>query len=396
MYPHLTDTYHEVNIMKYRRFGELDFEPSALGFGAMRLPCEEDNRGNIDEDEAIEMIRYAIDNGVNYVDTAWPYHDGKSEEFVGKVLKDGYRKKVKLATKLPSWEIEDSSDPDEYLDKQLERLDTDHIDFYLLHALSRKHWNNYQELDIDIFEWMKEKRDEGKISYLGFSFHDDLDIFKEIVDTYDWDFCQIQYNYFDQKFQAGREGLKYAASKGLGVIIMEPLRGGKLAKEPPETIKDIWDRSDKDWSPVKWALRWLWDQPEVSLVLSGMSTMEQVEENVEIAGDSGVNTLSADDRQIVNEVAEKYKELSPVDCTGCNYCMPCPNGVMITHNFRLYNQAEIYDEYEKNREKYNKHMDEEKRASACVRCGACEEACPQNLPIMDLLEDVAAYFENPR
>ncbi len=383
-------------MMKYRRFGELDFEPSALGFGAMRLPCEEDKRGNIHEDEAIEMIRYAIDNGVNYVDTAWPYHDGKSEEFVGKVLKDGYRRKVKIATKLPSWEIEDSSDPDEYLDKQLERLDTDHIDFYLLHALSRKHWKNYQELDIDIFEWMKEKREEGKISYLGFSFHDDLDIFKEIVDTYDWDFCQIQYNYFDQQFQAGMEGLRYAASKGLGVIIMEPLRGGKLANEPPEPIKDIWNRSDKDWSPVKWALRWLWDQPEVSLVLSGMSTMEQVKENVEIASGSGVNTLSAEERHIVNEVAKKYKELSPVDCTGCNYCMPCPNGVSITQNFRLYNQAEIYDEYDENREKYMEKMADEKKAIACVRCGQCEEACPQNLPIMDLLEDVTAYFENPR
>ncbi|MGM0510748.1 MAG: aldo/keto reductase [Thermoplasmatota archaeon] len=382
--------------MKYRRFGELDFEPSALGFGAMRLPCEEDNRGNIDEDEAIEMIRYAIDNGVNYVDTAWPYHDGKSEEFVGKVLQDGYREKIKLATKLPSWEIEDSSDPDEYLNKQLERLDVDHIDFYLLHALSRKHWQNYQELDIDIFEWMKEKRDEGKISYLGFSFHDDLDMFKEIVDTYDWDFCQIQYNYFDQKFQAGREGLKYAASQGMGVIIMEPLRGGKLAKEPPEPVKEIWNRSDKDWSPVKWALRWLWDQPEVSLVLSGMSKIEQVKENVEIASGSGVNTLSAKERQIVNEVADKFKEISPVDCTGCNYCMPCPNGVSITHNFTLYNQAEIYDEYEKNKEKYMDNLADEKKASACVRCGQCEEACPQNLPIMDLLEDVTAYFENPR
>ncbi len=379
--------------MKYRKFGEMDFEPSALGFGAMRLPTEDDDRSNIKEEEAIEMIRYAIDNGVNYVDTAWPYHGEESERLVGKALKDGYREKVKVATKLPSWDIEDEDDPDKFLNEQLDKLGVDCIDFYLLHALSRKHWDNYLDLDMDIFEWLEEKKEEGKIGHIGFSFHDDLDMFKEIVDSYDWDFCQIQYNYLDQEFQAGREGLKYAASQGLGVIIMEPLRGGKLAKEPPESIKEIWDRSDRDWSPVEWALRWLWNQPEVSLVLSGMSTMEQVKENVEIASDSGIDTISDEELEIVDEVAKKYREISPVECTGCNYCMPCPNGVSITHNFKLYNQAEIYDEYEENREKYMERLDEEKRASACVRCGQCEEACPQNLPIMDLLEEVAEYFE---
>ncbi|MFW6038441.1 MAG: aldo/keto reductase [Candidatus Saliniplasma sp.] len=380
--------------MHYRKFGELDWKPSALGFGAMRLPYEGDERGDIKESESIKMIRYAIDNGVNYIDTAWPYHDKESEKLVAKVLKDGYRDKVKIATKMPSWEVEKVEDLDHYLNKQLEKLETDHIDFYLLHALSRKHWETYQNLEKDIFQWMKEKRDEGKISYMGFSFHDDLDIFKEIVDTYDWDFCQIQYNYLDQKFQAGREGLKYAHSKGLGVIIMEPLRGGKLAKEPPESIKNIWKKADKDWSPVEWALRWLWDQPEVSLVLSGMSTLDQVKENVDIAADSGIDRLSDKDLKIVDEVAEKYREISPVECTGCNYCMPCPNDVAITSNFSLYNQAEIYDEYEENKEKYMERLSEEKRASACVKCGQCEEACPQNLPIMDLMDEVAEYFED--
>jgi len=379
--------------LQYRKFGEIDFEPSALGFGAMRLPYEGDERGDINEDEAIEMIRYAIDHGVNYVDTAWPYHDEQSEKLVAKALKDGYREKVKVATKLPSWDVEDSDDLDKFLNKQLEKLEVDKIDFYLLHALSRKYWDMYQDLDVDIFEWMKEKREEGKIDYLGFSFHDDLDIFKEIVDEYDWDFCQIQYNYFDQEYQAGMEGLKYAADQGLGVIIMEPLRGGKLANEPPESVKKIWNKADKDWNPVKWALRWLWNQEEVSLVLSGMSNLDQVKENVEIAANSGVDTLSDKDLDIVDEVAKKYKEISPVECTGCNYCMPCPNDVAITLNFKLYNQAEIYDEFEENQEKYLENLDEEKRASACVRCGQCEEACPQNLPIMDLLEEVADYFE---
>jgi len=380
--------------LQYRKFGEINWKASALGFGAMRLPYEGDERGKIKEDEAIEMIRWAIDKGVNYIDTAWPYHDGNSEELVGKALKDGYREKVKVATKLPSWDVEDSDDPDEILEKQLKRLDIEKIDLYLLHALSKKHWNNYQSLDIDIFDWMKEKKEEGKIDYLGFSFHDDLDTFKKIVDTYDWDFCQIQYNYLDQEFQAGREGLKYAADKGLGVVIMEPLRGGKLAKEPPESIKKIWNEADEEKEPVEWALKWLWDQPEVSLVLSGMSELEQVKENVQYASESGIGVLSDDDLQTVKKVAEKYKEISPVECTGCNYCVPCPNGVSIPTNFRLYNQAQIYDDYEKQKEIWEENMDEESRATNCVTCGECIEKCPQNLEIMDLLEEVSEYFKD--
>jgi len=378
--------------LQYRKFGEISWKPSALGFGAMRLPYEDDDRGKIKEDESIEMIRWAIDNGLNYIDTAWPYHDGNSEELVGKALKDGYRKKVKVATKLPSWEVEDPEDPDEYLEKQLERLDVDKIDFYLIHSLNRDRWEDLQSLDIDIFDWMKEKREEGKIDHLGFSFHDDLDTFKEIVDTYEWDFCQIQYNYLDQEFQAGKEGLKYAADKGLGVVIMEPLRGGKLAKEPPESIKKIWNKAEEEREPVEWALKWLWNQPEVSLVLSGMSELEQVKENVKYASESGVGALSDKELKIVNEVAEKYRDISPVECTGCNYCVPCPNDVAIPRNFRMYNQAEIYDEYDKYKEIWDENMKDESKATNCVRCGECIEKCPQNLEIMDLLEEVSEYF----
>ena len=380
--------------MQYRKMGEIDWKPSALGFGAMRLPTIDDESGNIDEEEAIKMIRYAIDNGVNYVDTAWPYHDKESEKLVGKALKDGYREKVKLATKSPIWGVEEPEDLDEYLDKQLEKLDVDKIDFYLLHALSRDRWDSLQELDKDVFEWMQEKKEEGKIEYAGFSFHDNLDVFKEIVDTYDWDFCQIQYNYLDQEYQAGREGLKYAASKGLGVIIMEPLRGGVLANEPPEEIKEIWKRSEKDWNPVEWALQWLWDQPEVSLVLSGMSEMNQVEENVEIAGRSGIMSLGEKDIERIDLAADKFKEMSPVSCTGCNYCVPCPNDVLIPHLFKMYNEAELYDKYEEKKERYGKFKEKEKAASDCVKCEECLDKCPQNLPIIDLLEETAHYFEN--
>ena len=376
--------------MQYREFGQLDWKPSALGFGAMRLPTRGEDSGNIDEEEAIRMIRYAIDHGVNYIDTAWPYHDENSEELVARALKDGYREKVKLATKLPSWLIEEPEDMDEYLEKQQDRLDVGKIDFYLLHALNQKHWENYR--DVGVLEWLDRVQAEGKIGHPGFSFHDDLEIFKEIVDSYDWTFCQIQYNYLDREFQAGMEGLKYANSKGLAVVIMEPLRGGKLAAEPPEEIERIWSKADAQRGPVSWALNWLWDQPEVSLVLSGMSAMEQVKQNVQLADDSRIGKLTKREVRLMEEAAEKYREISPVGCTGCNYCTPCPNDVAIPMNFQLYNEAEVYGKFEENRETYYEFLNEDQRASACVACGQCEEVCPQNLEIIDLLAETAHYF----
>ncbi|MBS3736284.1 MAG: aldo/keto reductase [Candidatus Bipolaricaulota bacterium] len=378
--------------MQYRKFGQLDWNASALGFGAMRLPTEGEESGDIDEERAIEMIRYAIDHGVNYVDTAWPYHDGNSEELVARALKDGYREKTRIATKLPSWLIEEPGDMDEYLDKQLDRLEVDQIDFYLLHTLNKKYWENYKE--VGVFEWLDKVKEEGKIAYPGFSFHDDLETFKEIVDSYDWTFCQIQYNYLDREFQAGMEGLKYANSKGLAVVIMEPLRGGKLAAEPPEEIDEILSKADTQRGPVSWALNWLWDQPEVSLVLSGMTAMDQVKQNVELASNSKIGKLTEGEVRLMEEAAEKYREISPVGCTGCNYCTPCPNGVEIPTNFTLYNEAEVYGKFEENKNSYYEFLDEEQRASACVACGECEEACPQNLEIIDLLAETASYFND--
>lgn len=375
--------------MQYRKFGKLDVAVSALGFGLMRLPVIDNDNSRIDEKEAIRMIRYAIDNGVNYLDTAWPYHGGNSEIVTGKALKEGYRERTFLATKLPTWLINEKEDMDKYLNEQLKKLQTDHIDFYLLHALDKNKWENMKR--VDALAWAEKKKQEGKIRYIGFSFHDEFPIFKEIIDYYDrWDFCQIQYNYMDIDVQAGEKGLKYAASKGLGVVIMEPIRGGRLAN-PPKAVQEIWDTAKVKRSPAEWALQWLWNQPEVSVVLSGMSTFEQLKENIESANRSGIGTLTSEELEIVARVRNKYKELSPIACTGCNYCMPCPNGVNIPRNFELYNEAHMYNIYEANRKAYGDLGDA--KASSCIECGNCESVCPQHLPIIEYLKEVASYFE---
>ena len=372
--------------MKYRKFGSLDFEVSALGFGAMRMPT--DDEGNIKEQEAIDMIRYSVDNGVNYIDTAWPYHDKKSEPLVAKALKDGYRDKVKVATKLPSWEIEEYEDMDKYLDKQLEKLEIDSIDFYLLHALNQDSWDEYKE--VDVFKWMEKVKKEGKVKHIGFSFHGSYEAFENIIDDYDgWDFCQIQYNYLDTEFQAGKKGLKYATDRDIAVVIMEPLRGGQLAEDPPEEAVEKIKEAGVDRTPADLALQWLWNQEEVGTVLSGMSNMQQVKENVASAANSGVDKLSSKELDLIDDIAEIFR--GPIQCTQCNYCMPCPTGVNIPRNFSLYNHAHVHRDFEDMKERYQK-LDDKEKASACIRCGQCEPSCPQNLDIMDLLEKVSAYF----
>ena len=376
--------------MQYRTFGKLDWKPSALGFGAMRLPILDGDTAKIDEPLATKMIRTAIDAGVNYVDTAWPYHKEQSEPFVGRVLQDGYREKVKLATKMPSWFIKEPSDFDTYLNAQLEKLQTERIDFYLLHALNKTFWPNLR--DLGVFEWAEKAVADGRIGHLGFSFHDDLPLFKEIVDAYDWTFCQIMYNYMDTHFQAGREGLEYAAAKGLAVVVMEPLRGGSLTRPAPEPVAKIWDEASAERSQADWALQWIWSHPEVSLLLSGMTEMSHVEENLASADRSAASLLTPDEMTLVDRVRDAYRTLSPIPCTDCKYCMPCPSGVAIPRIFAAYNNAMMYGDHEGARRNYELYMKPENRADQCVECGQCEAACPQQIEIIDWLKKVQAFL----
>jgi predicted aldo/keto reductase-like oxidoreductase len=371
--------------MKYRRFGKLDWEASVLGFGAMRLPYLDGDSRKIDEPLAIEMIRYAIDHGVNYVDTGYSYHRGSSERLLGKALKDGYWEKVKLANKMPVWLVKEEGDFDRYFEEQLDRLQTDYVDLYLLHALTGNSWSNMKKLGVT--EWAEGAIAEGRIGHFGFSFHDGFAAFKEIVDGYDgWEFCQIQYNYMETqsgRYGPGTEGLMYAASKGLAVVVMEPIQGGRLTVPSPG-IQAIWSEGPVKRTPAEWALQWVWNQPEVSVVLSGMSMMQHVVENVESAGRSGPGTLTSKELDLIERVRQEYKELGFIGCTGCRYCVPCPQGVAIPEIFAIFN--EYYStQNEAVIKSYTEKIPPESRASLCASCGQCEELCPQQLPIMKLL-----------
>lgn len=379
--------------MQYRQFGKLEFKTSALGFGAMRLPTLP-KTGEIDEPLAISMIRTAIDHGVNYVDTAYSYHDHQSEILVGKALKDGYRQKTAVATKMPSWLIKDTADLDRYFNEQLAKVDVEKFDFYLLHALSADRWETYKR--IKVFDWIERQKADGKIGAIGFSFHDEYPVFEEIIHGYDaWDFCQIQYNYMDTDYQAGERGLKLAADRGLGVIVMEPLRGGGLARNPmPDAVDQVFKRSGRDWTPAEWALQWVWDQPEVSLLLSGMSTMQQVEQNLVSASRSGIGSLTRTDQLVIEEVRDAFQSLVPIPCTTCGYCQPCPQDVLIPNIFSIYNESIMYDNQGNGQWRYG-NIKPENRADQCVECGECEAACPQHIEIIDWLKTAHTYLSRP-
>jgi predicted aldo/keto reductase-like oxidoreductase len=386
--------------MLYRTMKKTGDELSILGFGVMRL---KEKRGKIIEDIATRQIRMSIGQGVNYLDTAWPYHGGNSEPFLGRALTDGYREKVKVATKLPHWLAKSREDMDTFLNAQLERLRTDHIDYYLLHGVDGETWDTAKR--IGAIEFLEQAKKDGRIINAGFSFHGDKDSFKRIVDDNDWEFCQIQYNYLDEQNQAGKEGLQYAAGKGLGVIVMEPLRGGNLTGKIPPSVQAIWDEADVKRTPAEWALRWIWNHPEVTVILSGMNDDEHIKENIRIASEAIPYSLSEKELDLVRRAGEEYRKLMRIGCTGCGYCMPCPSGVNIPFCFEVYNGLHMFGGTWKAkmdaRMSYMTQLAEipgmrtASYPSQCQQCGACEEACPQSLPIQELLEDVVEEFEGP-
>lgn len=378
--------------MKYRQFGKTGEKVSALGFGAMRLPVIDDKMDNIDEMEAIRMIRHAIDNGVNYVDTAYVYHGGKGEEVVGKALKEGYREKVFIATKLPVWNAKVPEDLERLLDQQLKNLQTDLIDFYLVHSLNKAYWRKL--INLGLLEFLERVQKKGKIKHVGFSFHDEYELFKEIVDSFPWSFCLIQYNYLDINYQAGKKGLQYAASKGIGIAVMEPLRGGMLANKLIPEAQEVLDKSKIKVEPAQLGLQWVWSHPEVSIVLSGMSNFEQVEKNLAYAENSEAG-LTLEETELIDKIRSIYESKSAINCTDCKYCLPCPAGVNIPLCFTHFNRAHMYNDVKGALFWYVRVPDENGRgkASDCTQCGQCESHCPQNIPIREKLEEVVKLFE---
>ena len=383
--------------MLYRKFPRCRHDISILGFGCMRLPPAEGQQagGKVDEQKATALIRTAIDSGVNYIDTAYPYHNGEGEGVVGRALGDGYREKVFLATKLPSWLVTSREDMDRYLDEQLLRLDADHIDFYLLHGLGAETWENLSRLGV--LEFLDSARADGRIRHPAFSFHDAFPVFQEIAGAYEWTFAQIQYNYMDEQFQAGTQGLRYAAEQGLGIVVMEPLRGGLLSGDVPAIRGHIRNAPVRR-TPSEWGLRWVWNHPEVTVVLSGMNAMEQVTENLACAAQGLPDSLSPGELAVVEKMRDTFASRVKIPCTGCRYCMPCTNGVDIPSCFMYYNQAYTYDAREKATGVYLWALNGSFSggiagfASCCVQCGECEGKCPQGLPIREYLQDVGEFF----
>jgi hypothetical protein len=372
--------------MQYRQLGHGDQSVSIIGMGCMRLPVIDGDESRIDEARATALLHRAVDLGINYFDTAYPYHQGHSETFLGRALqREGLRKRVLLASKLPSWAIETTRDFDRYLNEQLQRLRTDHIDCYLLHALKADWW--YKLVELGVLDFLDRAIADGRIGCAGFSFHDDLPLFKTIVDAYDWSFCQIQYNYMDEEIQAGRVGLEYAAAKGLGVIVMEPLRGGHLARPAPADIQHLWNRAAVKRSPAEWALRWVWNRPEVTCLLSGMNELTQLDENCRLADRVQPESLSTEELALIGTVRDQLRQRIKVPCTTCGYCLPCPAGVNIPRIFSIYNDCFIYGDPNFPRRIYTITMNASDLASNCTRCGQCEAACPQHIPVMKMLEE---------
>jgi uncharacterized protein len=362
---------------------------STLGFGAMRLPVIGGEQARIDEEAASLLLHEAIRAGVSYVDTAWVYHGGQSEQFLGRALRGGRREQVQLATKCPVWDLEAEGDLERFLDQQLERLQTRRIDFYLLHALDGARWDQVKALRA--LAALERARADGRIGHFGFSFHGPLADFKRIVDEADWEFTQIQLNYLDQGFQAGLEGLRYAAERRIGVVVMEPLRGGALAKAVPPAVREALGRSGRAWSPAGWALRWAWHQPGVVTVLSGMGKVEELAENARVA--AAAAPLTAEELACVEDARAVYQARMQVPCTTCGYCQPCPGGVAIADVFNAWNSAHMFQERRHAAWVYKTfQLGNGSGADQCQECGDCEPRCPQHISIAERLQEAHAYL----
>ena len=375
--------------MLYREMGETGEKVSILGFGCMRLPTDGKN-GHIDRKRATPLLDFALDSGVNYLDTAYSYHGvdiregGDSEIFLGEYLNEHNRDEIYLSTKLPSWLIEKKEDMERLLNLQLERLQTDYIDFYLIHSVKERNWSQLEEHGI--LDFLDTAVADGRIRYTGFSTHDGTELFKDVVDSYNWDMCLIQYNYLDENVQAGIEGLKYASDRNMGIAIMEPLKGGVLGKYTPPEVSQIWENAQIKRTPAEWAFRYLWNHPEISTVLSGMNDMKHLVENLFTAEEGLPDSLSPVEIRIMDEVKEAYQDKIEVECSACGYCMPCPNGVNIPECLNYLNQAAMLNDVSNIYGQYHFMLNDEEKADNCLGCGVCEELCTQKLPIRDKMK----------
>ena len=369
--------------MKYRTMGKLGIQASAFGLGCMRFNGAASGDSTIDEQKAISLIRQAIDGGVTYLDTAYVYLDKTSEIVLGKALQDGYRDKVTIATKMPKEAVKDRASMEALLEEELKKLQTDHIDFYLMHGINKEKWEYFKS--IGAREFFDDMKREGQIRYKCFSFHSSYEDFEYIINDWDWDMVQIQYNFMDINNQAGTKGLELAGEKGIPVVIMEGLLGGRLSKAPAN-VQALYDAFPVRRSPVEWAFRWLCDHPQVSVVLSGCNEKEQIEENLRIFDTVEPGIMSAEEHKLIDDVRDAYNSRTKIGCTGCRYCMPCPNEVNIPGIFSAWNNVSLY-EIEPD-EDFGLRMIKQHSAGAdrCVGCGACEAACPQHLPIIESLQ----------
>jgi hypothetical protein len=380
--------------MLYRQLNKTGIDLSILGFGCMRLPTIDHKPEKIDYPRATQLLHYAIDHGVNYVDTAYFYHaavfgqPGESEPFVGEALSGGWRKKVHLATKMPLFLVKHKEQMDAFLNEQLKRLKTDYLDFYLLHGLNGETWDRM--CDMGVREFLNKKKAEGKFRFPAFSFHGNAEDFIRICNEYDWTFAQLQYNYMDVDIQAGYKGLKYATDKGLGVVVMEPLKGGKLAQKLPDEMISVFNASPNKKSPAEWALRFVWNEAGVSSLLSGMNSIEQVVENIKVANDGIPNSLGKDELLMFDSLRNVMRARIKADCTDCRYCMPCASGVDIPDVLAALNNAAIWNDPNPWLTGYTRVNG---KAGKCTECKECEEVCPQELPISTFMKEAVSLFK---